>query len=96
MAHFASVWAPRLHQYYADHNSRLRLRFPDLKRQFPKSVFSCAAFNLGNVWTFKHRDVFNLPLGWCAVQSLGNFDPHLGGHPSSGTSNLWWSSLWAH
>ncbi|KAJ7680001.1 hypothetical protein B0H14DRAFT_3535987 [Mycena olivaceomarginata] len=84
MAHFASaafrVWAPRLHKYYVDHNTRLRSRFPDLKCPFPKSVFACAAFNFGNVWTFKHRDVCNLPFGWCAVQSLGNFDPHLGGH----------------
>ncbi|KAJ7867084.1 hypothetical protein B0H14DRAFT_3441981 [Mycena olivaceomarginata] len=48
---------------------------------FPKSVFSCAAFNFGtNVWTFKHRDVCNLPFGWCAVQSLGNFDAQAGGH----------------
>ncbi|KAJ7840504.1 hypothetical protein B0H14DRAFT_3458046 [Mycena olivaceomarginata] len=84
MAHFAStafqVWAPRLYQYYVDYNTRLRLRFPDLKPPFPKSVFSCVAFNFGNVCCFKHRDVCNLPFGWCAVQSLGNFDPHLGEH----------------
>ncbi|KAF8170036.1 hypothetical protein K438DRAFT_1478617, partial [Mycena galopus ATCC 62051] len=47
---------------------------------FPKSVFSCASFNFGNVWTFKHRDVCNLPFGWCAVQSLGRFDSRRGGH----------------
>ncbi|KAJ7748710.1 hypothetical protein B0H14DRAFT_2406021 [Mycena olivaceomarginata] len=75
------VWAPRLHQYYIDYNARLNLRHPDLKCPFPKSVFSCVVFNLGgNVWTFKHRDVCNLPFGWCAVQSLGNFDPQLGRH----------------
>ncbi|KAJ7713650.1 hypothetical protein B0H14DRAFT_2413748, partial [Mycena olivaceomarginata] len=73
-------WAPRLHRYYIDYNTRLCPRFPDLKCPFPKSVFSCAAFNFGNVCTFKHRDVCNLPFGLCAVQSLGNFDPHLGGH----------------
>ncbi|KAJ7824253.1 hypothetical protein B0H14DRAFT_3469499 [Mycena olivaceomarginata] len=81
MAHFASVWAPRLHRYYIDYNTRLNLRHPGLRRPFAKSVFSCAAFNFsGNVWTFKHRDVCNLPFGLCAVQSLGNFDPPLGGH----------------
>ncbi|KAJ7807613.1 hypothetical protein B0H14DRAFT_2381176 [Mycena olivaceomarginata] len=85
MAHFASaafrVWAPRLHRYYIDYNTRLNLRHPGLRRPFAKSVFSCASFNFGgNVWTFKHRDVCNLPFGLCAVQSLGNFDPHLGGH----------------
>ncbi|KAF8131268.1 hypothetical protein K438DRAFT_1643274, partial [Mycena galopus ATCC 62051] len=32
------------------------------------------------VCTFKHRDVCNLPFGWCAVQALGRFDPQAGGH----------------
>jgi hypothetical protein len=59
----------------------LGIRFPDLKRPFSGSVFSCAAFNFGpSVWTFKHRDVCNLPFGWCAVQSLGPFDATKGAH----------------
>ncbi|KAJ7256855.1 hypothetical protein B0H12DRAFT_1015628, partial [Mycena haematopus] len=33
-----------------------------------------------NVWTFKHRDVLNLPFGWCAIQAAGPFDPKKGGH----------------
>jgi hypothetical protein len=38
-------------------------------------------FNFGpSVWTFKHRDVCNLPFGWCAVQALGKFDATKGGH----------------
>ncbi|KAJ7747907.1 hypothetical protein DFH07DRAFT_962327 [Mycena maculata] len=82
MANFASfafsLWAPRLHCYYVDYNSRLS---PHLRRPFPKSVFASVAFNFGsNVWTFKHRDVCNLPYGWCAVQSLGRFDATKGGH----------------
>ncbi|KAJ7722864.1 hypothetical protein B0H14DRAFT_3098397 [Mycena olivaceomarginata] len=69
MATFASAafraWAPRLYAHYLDHNSKLAKAFPHLRRPFPKSVFSCAAFNFGtNVWTFKHRDVCNLPFGW--------------------------------
>ncbi|KAJ7849710.1 hypothetical protein B0H14DRAFT_3452402 [Mycena olivaceomarginata] len=56
-------------------------RIPPSPTTLPKSVFSCASFNFGtNVWTFKHRDVCNLPFGWCAVQSLGNFDAQAGGH----------------
>ncbi|KAJ7815581.1 hypothetical protein B0H14DRAFT_2375248 [Mycena olivaceomarginata] len=79
MASFASfcfkLWAPRLHDYYVDYNKRLSTRFLELKRPFPKSVFSCTAFNFGSkVWMFKHRNVCNLPFGLCAVQSLGNFD----------------------
>src|ERR1700761_1401388 len=51
------------------------------QRPFPKSVFSCASFNFGpNVWTFKHRDVLNLPFGWCAIHALGRFNPKKGGH----------------
>ncbi|KAJ7328019.1 hypothetical protein DFH08DRAFT_671337, partial [Mycena albidolilacea] len=51
MASFASfcfkLWAPRLYDYYVDYNKRLSNRFPELKHPFPKSVFSCTAFNFG-------------------------------------------------
>ncbi|KAJ7254117.1 hypothetical protein B0H12DRAFT_1202425 [Mycena haematopus] len=85
MANFASaafaLWAPRLHAYYVDYNQRLSAHLPHLHRPFPKSVFSCAAFNFGpRVRTFKHRDVCNLPFGWCAIQALGEFDATKGGH----------------
>ncbi|KAJ7177350.1 hypothetical protein C8R43DRAFT_942621 [Mycena crocata] len=84
-AHFASatfqLWAPRLYGYYLEHQRRLHRHFPDLRRNFPKSVFSCAAFNFGpSVWTYRHRDVLNLPFGWCAIQAAGPFDPEKGGH----------------
>ncbi|KAF8147188.1 hypothetical protein K438DRAFT_1910574 [Mycena galopus ATCC 62051] len=83
MAHYASfafsLWAPRLYSYYVNYNARLTSRFSHLKRPFLKSVFSCAGFNFGpRVCTFKHRDVCNLPFGWCAVQALGRFDPQAG------------------
>ncbi|KAJ6593719.1 hypothetical protein B0H19DRAFT_920130, partial [Mycena capillaripes] len=85
LATFASaafaMWAPRLYNYYREHDRKLRQRFNFLRRIFPKSVFFCATFNFGpNVWTFKHRDVLNLPFGWCAIQALGPFDPTKGGH----------------
>ncbi|KAJ7843955.1 hypothetical protein B0H13DRAFT_2412152 [Mycena leptocephala] len=85
LATFASaafaMWAPRLYQYYHKHDMQLHQHFPDLRRIFPRSGFSCAAFNFGpNVWTFKHRDVLNLPFGWCAIQAAGPFDPTKGGH----------------
>ncbi|KAF8184029.1 hypothetical protein K438DRAFT_1598662, partial [Mycena galopus ATCC 62051] len=51
-----------------------------LHRPFLQSAFSCAAFNFGTVCTFKHRDVCNLPFGWCAIQALGMFDAEKGGH----------------
>ncbi|KAJ7910569.1 hypothetical protein B0H13DRAFT_2232895 [Mycena leptocephala] len=76
-----TLWAPRLYQYYRDHNTALRQQYPDLRRPFGHSIFFCAAFNFGpNVWTFRHRDVLNLAFGWCAIQALGEFDPTKGGH----------------
>ncbi|KAF7362837.1 hypothetical protein MVEN_00633500 [Mycena venus] len=85
MATFASsafaMWAPRLHQYYRTQDAKLRKHFPQLPRIFPRSVFSCAAFNFGpNVWTFQHCDVWNVPFGLCAVQAAGDFDLTKGGH----------------
>ncbi|KAL0577957.1 hypothetical protein V5O48_004028 [Marasmius crinis-equi] len=51
-----------------------------LKRNFPNSVFSCCTFNFGrNVWTYKHRDFFNWPFGWCFITALGRFDATKGG-----------------
>ncbi|KAJ7093862.1 hypothetical protein B0H15DRAFT_776299 [Mycena belliarum] len=85
LATFASaafaLWAPSLYQYYKKYDDALHQNLPHLQRNFPKSIFSCASFNFGpNAWTFKHRDVLNLPFGWCAIQALGPFDPTQGGH----------------
>ncbi|KAJ7109051.1 hypothetical protein C8R43DRAFT_904942 [Mycena crocata] len=85
MAIFASaafsLWAPRVYTYYKEHDDVLRQRLPHLTRNFDKSIFACAAFNFGpDVWTFRHRDVMNVPFGWCAVQALGHFDARKGGH----------------
>ncbi|KAJ7050760.1 hypothetical protein C8F01DRAFT_1000102, partial [Mycena amicta] len=81
MASFAdyafALWAPRLYRYYVGYNKKLQ----PCRRPFAKSVFSCAAFNFGpKSWTFKHRDVLNLPFGWCAIQAAGPFDPTQSAH----------------
>lgn len=74
------MWAPKLYDYYNRYDTLLR-RHLSLTRNWEKSVFSCATFNFGpNVWTYKHRDILNLPFGMCAVHALGNFDPKKGGH----------------
>jgi hypothetical protein len=73
-------WAPRLGEHYDRYNKKIECKL-NLRRPFPRGVFAAAAFNCGpKVWTFKHRDVLNLPYGWCAVQALGRFNPKLGGH----------------
>ncbi|KAJ7192618.1 hypothetical protein GGX14DRAFT_379917 [Mycena pura] len=85
MAVYASaafaLWAPKVHRYYQEHDDALHRKMPDLGRNFAKSVFSCAAFNFGpKVCTFKHRDILNVPFGWCAVTAMGEFDHRTGGH----------------
>ncbi|KAJ2911954.1 hypothetical protein MD484_g8460, partial [Candolleomyces efflorescens] len=76
-----SFWAPRLFKYYKDHLDPLLERMKNLEKNFEKSVFTSAAFNFGPcVCTIAHRDCMNCPFGWCAIQSLGNFDHTLGGH----------------
>ncbi|KAJ7702802.1 hypothetical protein B0H17DRAFT_1327163 [Mycena rosella] len=72
MAVYASsvfaLWAPRVYGHYHECDAKLRQHYPHLPRNFPKSVFSCAAFNFGpDVWTFRHRDGTNVPFGWCAL-----------------------------
>ncbi|KAF8150418.1 hypothetical protein K438DRAFT_1624472 [Mycena galopus ATCC 62051] len=75
-----ALWAPWLYGLYVENNRCLHRRHPHLERPFKQSVFACTAFNFGNVCTYKHRDVCNLPFGWWAIQSLGNFDAKKGGH----------------
>jgi hypothetical protein len=53
---------------------------PELKRNFPKSIFTTAALNLYRVRCKKHKDVLNCPFGWCGVQALGKFNHKKGGH----------------
>ncbi|KAF8157348.1 hypothetical protein K438DRAFT_1861737 [Mycena galopus ATCC 62051] len=92
MAAFASCAFSFLRKrlgYYDQCNKDLKKAFPHLCRPFAKSVFSCAAFNFGpRVCTFKHRDVCNLPFGWCAIQSMGYFDAKKGGHLVLWDANL--------
>ena len=44
-------------------------------------MFAAAALNFGpRTVCFKHTDSANLPFGFCAITSLGSFDPTRGGH----------------
>ena len=44
-------------------------------------AFPCRSFNIGGqVATAPHLDEKNLAHSWCAVTSLGRFNPNLGGH----------------
>ncbi|KAF8887917.1 hypothetical protein CPB85DRAFT_1231941 [Mucidula mucida] len=77
-------WAPQLHaHFFASHQTLYKQR-PDLAPNFKHSVFPMACFNFAcrgrNIICFKHRDVMNIPYGWCAITALGLFDYRKGGH----------------
>ncbi|KAG6887898.1 hypothetical protein C0992_010308 [Termitomyces sp. T32_za158] len=75
------LWASKVYHYYKDRIDPLYKDFPDLRRNFPRSIYPCVAFNFGpNVWTYRHKDSGNCPFGFCAIQALGKFDPTKGGH----------------
>ncbi|RXW15946.1 hypothetical protein EST38_g9911 [Candolleomyces aberdarensis] len=85
MASFASscfkLWAPRVFQEYHDKLSELQEHDVTLKMPFVKSVYPCVGFNFGpRVCTVPHRDHYNVPYGWCSIQSFGEFDHREGGH----------------
>ena len=70
-----------MHQYYGATLNALCARHSHLTRNFPKSVFGCATFNLGpRTVTRVHTDHLNLPCGWCSITALGDFDQKQGGH----------------
>ena len=76
-----SSWSPRLFKCYCDYLKELLKRHPELFPNFPNSPWASATINFGpKMVCFKHRDFNNLPFGWCAITSLGDFDPTLGGH----------------
>ncbi|KAI0628282.1 hypothetical protein C8Q77DRAFT_1068206, partial [Trametes polyzona] len=75
------LFAPRLHQYYAEMLRTLCNHDPDLRPNFERSVFAAASANLGpRVVTYAHTDHLNLPSGWCAITAIGDFNPKQGGH----------------
>ncbi|KAL0567286.1 hypothetical protein V5O48_014707 [Marasmius crinis-equi] len=75
-----ALWAPRLHAEYRRTLKATVEREPHLKPPFPNSVFSACTFNFGpRTTTFRHRDFFNWPFGWCFITALGRFDHLKGG-----------------
>ena len=53
----------------------------DLHQNFLNGAWAAATVNFGpRTACFKHKDFNNLAFGWCAITSLGNFDPSCGGH----------------
>jgi hypothetical protein len=76
-----ATWAPKLFTHYLEHVTPLFDHYGTQLRQNFATVFACSTFNFGpHTVSFAHTDPGNLPYGWCAVTSLGPFDPKRGGH----------------
>ncbi|KIM35711.1 hypothetical protein M413DRAFT_58817, partial [Hebeloma cylindrosporum] len=75
-----ALWNPGFYDYCDAHIKQICEHNPRLIKNFARSAFPTAAFNFGNVRTFKHRDTQNCPFGWCGITALGKFDPRKGGH----------------
>jgi hypothetical protein len=76
-----ATWAPKLFTYYLCHVTSLLDGYGGQLRQNFATVFACSTFNFGpSTVSFPHTDPGNLPYGWCAITSLGPFDPQQGGH----------------
>jgi hypothetical protein len=61
--------------------NKLRESNPDLCPITEDTVFAACTVNFGpRVKTKVHKDVKNLPWGWCAITALGTFNPDEGGH----------------
>lgn len=74
-------YAQRLSTFCRTTLTRLEEDNPALRRPFPDSAFGTITFNFGpEVCTIPHKDYKNLSWGWCAVTSLGDYDPERGGH----------------
>ncbi|KAK7045373.1 hypothetical protein VNI00_007622 [Paramarasmius palmivorus] len=75
------LWAPRLHATYRDTVEKMYKKLEGLSRNFPRSIFTAAAFNFGGqVRTIQHRDHMNWPFGLCVITAMGRFDAKRSGH----------------
>ncbi|KAF8156502.1 hypothetical protein K438DRAFT_1861934 [Mycena galopus ATCC 62051] len=75
------VFAPILYMFCQSQNALLAARNQALRWPFLGSVFAACTFNFGpRAITCPHLDFGNLAWSWCAITSLGWFDPDHGGH----------------
>ncbi|RPD67804.1 hypothetical protein L226DRAFT_474378 [Lentinus tigrinus ALCF2SS1-7] len=73
--------APEMYRDYGDILTKVCDDNPGIRKNFSNSVFAAATFNFGpQVCTRPHKDHLNIPTGWCAVVSLGDFNADDGGH----------------
>ncbi|KAF9035951.1 hypothetical protein BJ165DRAFT_642156 [Panaeolus papilionaceus] len=74
------LWAPKLYSHYQECLSKVE-QATGTSRNFRRCAFACANLNMGpQTIAIKHCDSLNAAYGLCSIQSLGEFDPKLGGH----------------
>jgi hypothetical protein len=75
------LFAPKIYDYYKTVLGALFSSDQSLKWNFRNSIFPCVTINFGpRTVCYPHIDFANLAWGWCAITSLGRFNPDLGGH----------------
>jgi hypothetical protein len=75
------VFAPDLCRFVMETLESVKRSDLSLKFPYENHPFAALTFNVGpSVYTKPHKDVMNLSWGWCAVTSLGCYDPKKGGH----------------
>ena len=75
------TFAPDLCSFIENTLQSIKTVNPAIEYMYEDHPFAALTFNIGpTVQTKPHRDNKNLSWGWCAVTSLGDFDPTKGGH----------------
>jgi len=75
------VFAPELCKFLMETLEEVKRSKPSLRYPYRNNPFAAVTFNIGPAaCTIPHKDVMNLSWGWCAVTSLGCYDPKKGGH----------------
>jgi hypothetical protein len=70
-----------MHKFYETKMEELTQWDSTLKRNFPRTAFAAALFNLGpKTECYLHRDWANISWGQCAVTALGEYDADQGSH----------------
>ncbi|KDQ58041.1 hypothetical protein JAAARDRAFT_129616 [Jaapia argillacea MUCL 33604] len=76
-----SFYAPRLHDHYRVMLNQIHEAYPHCHQIFDNSIWPAVTFNLGpSAVTKLHVDGENYAPGWCAVTSLGQYNPTKGRH----------------
>jgi hypothetical protein len=75
------IFAPRLRLFTLQTLASVKSSRPQINFPYKDHPFAALTFNLGpDACTKPHKDMMNLTWGWCAITSLGTYDPTKGGH----------------